>query len=334
MFWYEKETASASPVISTRVRFARNLENTPFPELLDGAGKRAVFDRVAEALAARDWIRVDFAGLDSVEKNAYVETHLASPRLAKGGEGCGLLLSRDGDASLMLNEEDHIRLQVILVGKQIRPALEEASSLAAFCDEELPIAKRPRLGYLTACPTNLGAGMRLSVMIHLPALTELGKMNALTKSLNDAGFTVRGMFGEGTRESGAIYQISNQMSREKTPEEIASAFEVALSQVEEAEWRAGQAILERDPIAVADRVCRAIGTLRYARRMSHGEFIRLYSTVRFGKLLGLEEASDVRCPDRLLMELMPSPMVLTDRSLTDSALRDQKRSETVRQLCR
>lgn len=331
MYWYEKETLGNTPVLSTRVRFARNLENTPFPAKLTPQQRGDVFRTVKEAFEDKDYIFVDFGEADSILKEAYVQTHLASPALLRRGAGSGLILSREGDVSVMVNEEDHLRIQVIRAGKEIRSTFEKAIFVARYAEEKLPFAFREKLGYLTACPTNLGAAMRLSVMIHLPAVTELGGMADLTRRLNDAGFTVRGLFGEGSREGGAIYQISNQMSREKTPEEIVSSFETVLGQVEEAEYRAGKALLSRDPVALEDRVSRALGTLRYAKMMSYSELIRLYSTLRLGKVLDLEVCRGVRGLDRLLIELMPAPMQVLDRTLSEDRERDRKRSERLRE---
>jgi protein arginine kinase len=331
MYWTAKEQTKLSPVISTRVRFARNAEDAPFPFRLSVSERKAFWERTKEALKDWDWMAVDFGEAEPLVKEAYVQTRLASPHLAAKGEGSGLLLSRKGECSLMVNEEDHFRLQVILAGRALREALEQAWEWEKKLAAKLPLAYREGLGYLTACPTNLGAGMRISVMIHLPALTEAGQVAALAKRLGETGFTVRGLFGENSREGGCIYQISNQMSREKTPEEIVYAFEMMLTQVEEAEYRMGRTLWERDPLGMEDRISRAVGTMRYAKTMSYEEFMSLYSPVRFGKILGVEEAGEPQSLDRLLIELMPAPMQLRDRTLSEAALRDQRRSEALRE---
>lgn len=331
MYWYEKEARNFGPVLSTRVRFARNLENTPFPQRLTGESREMVFRQVKEAFEEKEILAVPFDDLDAVVKEAYVQTHLASTQLVKSGKGSGLILSKNGDVAVMVNEEDHLRLQVIEPGKEIRNTFETAKNWAEFGEKKLSFAFREGLGYLTSCPTNLGAALRVSVMIHLPALTAVGGIAPLTRSLNDAGFTVRGLFGEGSRESGGIYQISNQMSREKLPEEIVSSFEKVIAQVEEREEKARVALLNRDRLEVEDRVSRALGAMKYAKKMDYSEFITLYSQVRFGKEAGLEEVAQVRGLDRLLIELMPAPMVLRDRTLVDERARDARRSEILRE---
>jgi protein arginine kinase len=231
----------------------------------------------------------------------------------------------------MINEEDHLRLQAISAGKALRECCEAATEWMRHGEEKLSFAFRQGLGYLTACPSNLGAAMRLSVMIHLPALHQSGAMPALIRSLNDSGFAVRGLFGEHSREGGSIYQISNQNWREKTPEEILYHFEKALEQVEAAEWKAGQALLNRDRLSAEDAVSRALGLLKYAKKMSYGEFITHYSTLRFGRVLGLEEAGEAGDLDRLFIELMPAPLELGNRALSDSALRDRERARRLRE---
>ena len=220
MLWYEKKAATAGPVISTRVRFARNLEGIPFPHRLSEEQKEEVWNTLRSAWEDRGMAAISFRDADPLVKEAYVQTRQASPDLAKRGAGSGLLLSRDGEISIMINEEDHLRLQAISAGKALRECCEAATEWMRHGEETLSFAFRQGLGYLTACPSNLGAAMRLSVMIHLPALHQSGAMPALIRSLNDSGFAVRGLFGEHSREGGSIYQISNQNWREKTPEEI------------------------------------------------------------------------------------------------------------------
>ncbi len=325
MYWFELPQKENGIVLSTRVRFARNLENVPFPARQTDSQREEVFETVRAAFAAKNPMAVPFSEVDDVVKEAYVQTHLASRALAGKAKGSGLLLSRDGKVSVMVGEEDHIRLQVILPGKEPEAALATATEWMQEAEAHLPIAYRDGLGYLTSCPTNLGAAMRLSVMIHLPAITETGAMPTLTAKLADAGLTVRGTFGEGSRESGCIYQISNQMSREKTPEEICSSFSLVLQQVEELEQKAKEKLIEQSRVALEDRVMRSLGILHYAKKMSYSEFIKHFSTVRFGREAGFAGCEGLEILDRLFVELMPAPMLLRDRNLSDEVERDQKR---------
>lgn len=329
MYWFETKTGEESPVISTRVRFARNVEGEKFPKKMTPAEKEKISERIRAAFADEKMMFVDFGKADGVVKEAYVQTHLASRALADAGEGSGLLLSEDGSIAVMIGEEDHVRLQAISGGKKIRETFEKALEFETKLESAVPMAYDEEFGYLTACPTNLGAAMRISVMIHLPALKALGRIGALTRSLNDAGFTVRGLFGEGSGESGAIYQISNQMSREAAPEEIVSSFERAVDRVILEEEKACDALLGSGREELEDRIWRARGTVQYARRMSYAEWIGLYSLLRFGKEIKSPAAPEGDL-DRALIEAMPAFLQLQNADCADPAVRDAVRAERVR----
>ena len=331
MYWYEKEGQIFSPVISTRVRFARNLNETPFPHALSTEKREEIWSKVCDAFAPHGGKPVSFDKLGSLEKTAYVETRLASPALMKAARGAGLILSPEGDVSVMVNEEDHLRIQAIYPGKAIEEAFTAAKTWCEY-GKALGYAYRDGLGYLTSCPTNLGAGCRISAMIHLPALHSAGAMNRLTEHLNNAGFTVRGIFGEGSREAGGIYQISNQLSREKTAEEICESFRQMLSDLEERERNAASMLYTKSKDELEDKICRAIGTVKFARKMCYDEFVSLYASIRFGKALGLEEARNLPLADRLLVELMPAPMILLNAENRDENTRDLARAKTLRSL--
>lgn len=330
MYWYEKSVQTFSPVISTRVRFARNLEGVPFPHMLSPEKRVELWRKVCQAFAPKGGKPVFFDQLSTLEKTAYVETRLASPALSGAGVGKGLILSPQGDVSVMVGEEDHLRIQAIFPGKDVPRAVRSATEWCEYGEKALGYAYREGLGYLTSCPTNLGAGCRVSVMIHLPGLRRAGAMNALTKKLNNAGFTVRGIFGEGSRDAEGIYQISNQLSREKTPAEICDAFRQMLDDLEERERSAAELLYKNDRDGLEDEICRAIGTVKYARKMSYSEFVPLYSLIRFGKSLGLEEARKIPLTDRLLIELMPAPMILANGENKKEKSRDLARAKILR----
>ena len=326
MNWFEAKEEEFSPVISTRVRFARNLSGKKFPRKMTPKEKKEVCEAVRGALRDREPMFVDFGKASKGEKEAYVQTYLASRELADKGEGSGLLISREGNVSVMLCEEDHVRLQAVLKGKKIRACYELALDWEKALEEKIDVAYDPALGYLTACPTNLGAAMRVSVMIHLPALKETGRLYALTRSLNDLGFTVRGLFGEGSEGTAGIYQISNQMSRDAAPEEIVSSFEKVVEQVILEEEKARAALFSDSRTIWEDKICRAMGIVSFARSMSFAEWIELYSLIRLGKEAGLPEAARFSDPDRCLIEAMPAYLLLRDASLSSPQLRDEARA--------
>ncbi len=330
MFWYEKEAPFFSPVLSTRVRFARNLEGVPFPARLDREGRENVREKIRSVYGEKGSFFA-FDTLSPAEKEMYVSTRLASPALIRRGAGTGLILGHGGEASLMINEEDHLRLQAILSGKDMAGALAVAREFLSPA-EELNLAFREKLGYLTACPTNLGAAVRISVMIHLPALAARGALQSLASRLKGAGFTLRGALGEGSDETAGLVQISNQQSREKTPDEIAAALGEVLTLVEEEERKAAQVLLLQSRLSLEDRIGRAVGVLTHGRIMSYEEFSSLYLLVRFGKALGLDLARRVPLKDRHLVELSPGAMVLASAALSDPAQRDGERSRRIREL--
>lgn len=331
MYWYQREGTQFSPVISTRVRFARNLESTPFPHLLSEKDSTALWEKIRDAYIPHGGKAISFGNMDLLEKTAFAETRLASPALAKKGAGSGLILSPEGDVSIMVNEEDHLRIQAIFPGKATEEAFRAAKQWCEY-GKALGYAYRKGIGYLTACPTNLGAACRISAMIHLPALHSTGAMGSLIQNLNNLGFTVRGIFGEGSKEAGGIYQISNQLSREKSAEEICESFQRVLSDIEERERSVAAMLYKNNKIPLEDRICRAVGTIKYARKMSYGEFVSLYALVRFGKALGMDEARNLPLTDRLLVELMPAPMILSNAENRDETSRDLARAETLRLL--
>ena len=330
MFWYEKEAAVFSPVLSTRVRFARTVEGIPFPARLDLEGRLALRERVRTSYGTLGSF-VAFDALSHAEKEMYLATRLASAALVRRGEGTGLILGQGGTASVMIHEEDHLRVQAIVSGKDMDGALAIARSFLTPA-EALGLARREGLGYLTACPTNLGAACRISVMIHLPALATLGKIPDLSHRLLRAGFALRGDMGEGSEKKLGLVQISNQQSREATPEEIAESLSRALAFVEEEEREAAKTLLSTSRLDLMDRIGRAVGTLSYAQKMSFEEFSTLYLWVRFGKALGLEEARRVPLCDRHLVEFSAGAMILPDAALADAARRDAARAARIRDL--
>lgn len=331
MIWYEKEGTTFSPVVSTRVRFARNLENTPFPHKLSPEGKREVLGQVRRAFEGIGSVH-PVSDMTPAEKESYVASRLASPALMKG-QGGALILPAGGEGSVMVCEEDHIRLQTLFPGKAVSEALSAARRLLAPC-EKLPLARREGLGYLTACPTNLGSACRISVMIHLPALHALGALPHLAEGLSQSHFTLRGAYGEGSGSVGGLVQISNQARGALEPEALGGALEEILLEVEEKERQAARTLYQRDPLALEDAVCRAVGTLSYAKKITYDEFCSLYLTVRFGKALGIDEARRAPLTDRLLVELDRAPMVLSDATLSDPKARDEARARRLSLLFR
>lgn len=327
MYWYENGGKN-NTVLSTRVRFARNLSGLRFPECADEKTLNEVCETAKKAFSGYECF--DFSKLNATEKTAYAETHLCSPQFASGeGKGRLLLISPDGEVSVMVNEEDHFRIQAICPGLDTARAFEKA--LAA--DDLLPqerVAFDEKLGYLTACPTNLGCAMRVSAMLHLPALAAAGEINGLSRAVDQLGFTLRGAFGEGSGGVGDLYQVSNRGSYDSGEKDVIKAFEKLVGQICEREGKLRDA-MKKDGISLEDRVWRSFGTLNYARSLSYSEFVGCWSDLRLGAELGMEGAPDTALLDRLLIELMPARLCLKDMEASDPVKRDAIRARTLRE---
>ena len=235
--------------------------------------------------------------------------------------------------AVMVCEEDHLRIQSILPGLALEEAYQNASRVEKRLDEEFDFAYSEQLGYLTHCPTNLGTGMRASVMMFLPALTKGGYMNSLASQLSKIGLTVRGLFGEGSGSAGCMYQISNQITLGITEEESLKKLTDAISQITESERKARKAITGEALERLTDSVLRAVGILKYAYRMSSAEFIKLFSEVRFGIALGIVSDVTYEQLGTLLVEAMPATLTLSSESTPkNEAARDRLRAQKIQSI--
>ncbi len=307
MKWYEKSGTDSDVVISTRVRLARNVSDLPFPARLDKERASALKERVNSALDSSalgaNFTRYDFDSLDEIQRGMLVEQYAASKELASGTLPRALYLSDDSHMSIMVNEEDHLRLQVMGMGLCIDECMSDAKNLDTLMDERLGYAFDEKLGYLTACPTNLGCGLRLSVMLHLPALTENGAINSIITQAGKLGFAVRGIYGEGTRAEGSMYQLSNALSLGRTEEETATRLKDITMRIIETERSLRRKITDTNRMYLEDRIYRALGTLQNARILSSDEAVRLLSEVRMGaNILPDIKAESI---DRLMCEIRP-----------------------------
>lgn len=308
--WMGGSGADSDVVLSCRVRLARNLADVPFPGAASPAQREHVYELVRSAAErARGLGQLQAMHLDDLtplDRQILVERHLISPQQADGGEGRGVILRSDEGVSIMINEEDHLRIQGFFPGLEAHNAWRLASQFDDFLASELRYAYDRRLGYLTACPTNLGTGLRVSVMIHLPALTLAEQMRRLAHGLGQVGLVVRGLYGEGSEMAGNIYQISNQITLGPTEEEVLSHLQEVTRQVISQERQARQAMLDHNRVALEDRVWRALGTLRYARRLSTTEALGYLSDVRLGIDLNLITGLAPTILQELLVQIRPA----------------------------
>lgn len=329
--WYIEKGDQGDIVLSTRIRLARNLDDYPFPAKLDAAGKNKVNTIIKQALFendAKDFSYIEMKDLSRLQAVSLAERHLISPEFASKQDGSALVLSSDESVSIMLCEEDHIRLQVMKAGLALEEAYDIADKLDSMLDKKLKYAFDERIGYLTQCPTNLGTAMRASVMLHLPALTRCGQMTRLANTVSKLGLTIRGANGEGSQPKGDIYQISNQITLGITEETaIANLKSIVLQLI--AQERAAAAEIVKNP-AEEDKIFRALGVLRNARLLSTDEFMELISVVRLGAARGIIDVA-IEKINELIVNMQPATISAANSEASNPAARDAYRAKAVRE---
>lgn len=329
--WYFEKGDQGDIVISTRIRLARNLYDFPFPAKLDTNGKNKVNELIKSILFEndrKDFSYIEMKDLSRIQAVSLAESHLISPEFASKKDGSALVLSSDESVSIMLCEEDHIRLQVMKSGLALEEAYDIADKLDRMIDGKVKYAFDERIGYLTQCPTNLGTAMRASVMLHLPALTRCGQMTKLANTVSKLGLTIRGANGEGSQPVGDMYQISNQITLGITEETaIANLKSIVLQLI--SQERAAAAELVKKP-AEEDKIFRALGILKNARLLSTNEFMELISVVRLGASKGLIDIP-VEKINELTVSMQPATISASNPEAATPALRDAYRAKTVRE---
>lgn len=321
-------------VISTRIRLARNLKDYPFPCKLNSQGREKVIEKVRDAVkksnspVASDFSFIKMSELTSSQSVSLVEKRLVSPEFISETDGRALLISKDECFSIMINEEDHIRLQVITKGLSLEQAYDTADKLDTLLDENLDFAFDEKLGYLTQCPTNLGTGMRASVMLHLPALEKSRAISRIAGNLSKLGLTIRGAHGEGTEPKGALYQLSNQVtlgiSEKAAIENLKNITEQLIAQENQARERLCSSI------DIQDAISRSLGILRSALVISHDEALKLLSNVRLG--IVSKQITDVSTEtiDKLMIAVEPATLTVSLNKNLSAHDRDIERAKLIR----
>ena len=321
-------------VLTTRVRLARNLANQPFPGWAKEAQRSAMLAESLGIIAGlpqmKKGLSLTVEELTDLEKQILVERHLISRELSTAKRGAGVVISRDQSTAVMVNEEDHLRIQVLRYGFQLKKVWNAINALDSEIEEKLNYAFSPTLGYLTACPTNLGTGMRASAMMHLPALVISSQMEKVVRAVNQLGMAVRGLFGEGSDASGSIFQISNQTTLGESEEEIIKRLSSVLNTIIEHELNARAKLLEADGSKLFDKIGRAFGILQNGRLLTSAEVMNLLSLIRLGIDLGVFPEDRRPLIDRLFIEAQPGHIQFGARGTFDSAQRDQLRAQLLR----
>ena len=333
MAWYNTTSTSSDTVISSRVRLARNINGYPFASRLDANGANEIIEKVSAPLESSGFRKINFSDLSPIMATSYVERHYVSPEFATKDTPHALMLQEQGGIAVMICEEDHLRIQSILPGLSLEEAYKNAARTEKRLDEEFDFAYSEQLGYLTHCPTNLGTGMRASVMMFLPALTRGGYMNSLASQLSKLGLTVRGLFGEGSGSAGYMYQISNQITLGISEEETLKKLSEAVQQISESEQKARKSICGEAFERLCDRILRSEGILKYAHMISSSEFIKLFADVRFGISLGIVTDITYEQLGTLLVEVMPATLTLSSETTPKGeTARDKLRAQKIKSI--
>ena len=333
--WMTGGQGEHGAVLTSRIRLARNLRRHPFPGWAKRDQRAAALDLMRPAVDALPAMKGAFShelgDLSSVQKQVLVERHLISREHAARGDGSAAVIERRQTLSLMLNEEDHLRMQAIRPGLQLTAAFTALSEIDTALEESLEFAFDPTLGYLTTCPTNLGTGLRASAMLHLPGLVLSDQIGQVLQAVNKIGLAVRGLYGEGTESLGNLYQISNQSTLGESEETIIRRLERVISQVSNHEQNAREKLLEDDPEMVADKIGRAYGVLRYSHIIDSKEALNHLSLLRLGGTLGFFSPATVMLCDTLLMDIQPAHLQMHSGRKLSPEERDSIRAEIVRE---
>lgn len=330
--WYNIDPLN-DVAVSTRVRLARNLKDTPFPSHLSDNEKIKVCEKIKAAILESDTPfakSLTFISMEDVPENevyAMVERHIISPEFAGKREGRAIIISEDESICVMIGEEDHIRIQVVLSGLNLEKAYDIAGSIDDLLAAKCGFAYDNQLGYLTECPTNLGTGLRASVMLHLPLMESVGAVGEIADAIGKIGFTVRGMYGEGSKSKASLYQISNQITLGITEKNAIDNLSVITKQIIEREHEERRKV---DRIKLEDIAWRAYGTLKNQRILSSDEMMKLVSRLKIGismEILPFEQT----LPIKILIETSPYMLCRKEPHKTPME-RDILRAKTVRNM--
>lgn len=332
--WTQADAPHHKIVMSSRIRFARNLSAFAFPGWAKRPERQRALAAIRPAVEALPEMQPCFsASMDALswlERQVLMERHLISREHASKNVGSGVVISRDGALSVMINEEDHLRMQALKSGLQLDAAFKLLDKVDTELEKHLDYAFSPRLGYLTACPTNVGTGLRASAMLHLPAMVVGDQINQVIQAVGKLGLAVRGLYGEGTEALGNVFQISNQTTLGEREAEILERLNKVVLQIIEHEENARLMLLEKKPRLVYDQVGRAYGILTNARAISSKEALNLLSLVRMGADLGLFPAGTQSLTDELFILIQPAHVQKAAGRKLVAQERDQWRADVIR----
>lgn len=321
-------------VLMTRIRLARNLADFPFPQYANRKQRGSVFRLCVEALSSLDEMNdgtvLAMEELTELERSILVERHLVSRELAETENGSGVVIRSDQSAAVMINEEDHLRIQCMMSGFQLDEVWKSTDKLDDSLEARVNYAFSQDIGYLTACPTNVGTGLRASVMMHLPGLVITKSMEKVIRAVNQLGLVVRGWLGEGSEASGSIFQISNQQTLGESESAILQRLSNVLKTISEQEDNARLRLLRTDRSRLLDRIGRAYGVLRNGHLLSSNECMSLLSLIRLGADFNIFPGNTRCIVDRLFIENQPGHVQYLAESELETSARDALRADLIR----
>ncbi len=332
--WLKGTGPNSNIVISSRIRLARNLERIPFSHWASKKQKEELLKKVKDLLASSDYTKgalfLAMADLNNLDKQFLIERHLISKEHALRANHKAVVIGDQEILSIMINEEDHLRIQVMQSGFNLDEAWHIVDRIDADFAKKLNFAYSDTWGYLTACPTNTGTGLRASVMLHLPALVMSKQINKVLQAITKLSLTARGFYGEGTEASGNFFQISNQVTLGHSEEDILDNIERIIKQVIGHEQNARRVLFEQDRARIEDRIWRAFATLKNAHIITSKEAIDLFSNVRLGIDMGILKGQDIQTVNRIFILIQPAHLQKIEGKLLSPEERDMKRAELIR----
>ncbi|QOY37499.1 protein arginine kinase [Anaerobacillus isosaccharinicus] len=335
--WMNHEGPESEIVLSTRIRLARNLKDYSFPIISSIDEANLVVKQVREHFEGKNYDQFgpfELLEMDEMkpnEKRVLVEKHLISPQLADESKKGAVLLSADESISIMVNEEDHLRIQCLFPGFQINEGLVLANGIDDWVEEKLHFAFDENKGFLTSCPTNVGTGLRASVMMHLPALVLTKQLNKILPAINQLGLVVRGIYGEGSEALGNLFQISNQITLGKSEEDIVEDLRGVVLQLVHQEKAAREMLLQSSKLHLEDRVYRSYGILAYARTIESKEAAQRLSDVRLGIDLNILKGISASILNELMILTQPGFLQQYAGEILSADQRDERRAALIRE---
>jgi protein arginine kinase len=332
--WLRGEGPHRQIVISSRVRLARNLRERPFPGWAKKAERTSILELIRSHVEALPEMQEAFSeslqDLTALDRQVLVERHLISREHAAKGGGSAVVVNRRQTVSIMINEEDHLRMQSIRSGLQLKQAFRLIDKIDSALESKLDFAFDSHLGYLTACPTNVGTGMRASAMLHLPGLVLSELINQVVQAVSKIGLAVRGLYGEGTEAMGNLFQISNQTTLGEKEDDIINRLSKVIETIIEKEHDARQILLQKKSNTLFDQIGRAYGVLTYAHAMPSKEALNLLSVIKLGMDLGAFPEDQRLQIDELFIDTQPAHLQKSSQQKLNAEERDHLRAQIIR----